>query len=256
MIVFNHIGKTAGTTLKFIFRNSFGIYHLDSYVAKKKIFTNQDLTFAKKFFFDIKCISGHSLINPVKNVKGSNFYYVTILRDPVMRCISHYQDDCNRRNCAMPIEEWLSNTRWNNYQVKQVAGEENLEKAKELIHKYSLVGLTERFEESLKLLKLTSPYPVNINYLKKIVAKDNTIKKNIMNDKNKLQLIAEKNLLDIDFYEYVVKNVFPLQIKEKQDEMNSLPPPKCLYVNELTLNYQLSMFYNKVVYKLAVKTFK
>ena len=56
MLVFVHIEKTGGTSLKFILRNTFGVKHCDSLKNKKKIFTQKDLDYAKKIFGQIKCL--------------------------------------------------------------------------------------------------------------------------------------------------------------------------------------------------------
>lgn len=216
MIVFDHIGKTAGTTLKFILRNSFGICHCDVKHAKRNPFTSDELAFARKVFPDIKCISGHALVNPVENIRDEDCFFITVLREPVIRCISNYQDDCLRRAYTGDLKEWLSDSKTQNLQVKQIAGQDNLAKAKELLDEFSFVGLTERFDESMKLLKLISPYPLNINYKKKIVASDNTIKNEILNNKEKYELVRNHNLLDIELYRYVKDELFPARLEEKK----------------------------------------
>ncbi len=51
MFVFVHNEKTAGTSFKFILRNSFGLSQCDANYIKRNPFTNKDLLFARTVFF-------------------------------------------------------------------------------------------------------------------------------------------------------------------------------------------------------------
>nr|MDA3792890.1 sulfotransferase family 2 domain-containing protein [Elusimicrobiota bacterium] len=201
MIVFVHNNKTAGTTLKFILRNSFGIHHCDSAKSKTKPFLQKDLRFAKKVFFGINSIAGHNLVEPTKHLTDPDLDFITILRDPVKRCASHYQDKVARGRINEPFESWIKNKRFRNVMVNRIAGGPDPDKAYELLkNRYLLVGLTEKFNEFLRMLGIVSPYKINIKYKKKLVNSDNSVKRKILSDKKNLKVLKEGNELDIILY--------------------------------------------------------
>ena len=98
--------------------------------------------------------------------------YITVLRDPVDRVISAFYFMSNYklhpnywkfRREGWQLEDFVRRSPRENVQSKMMAGAnydepctaEILEKAKQNLAKYfSVVGLTERFEESLALMKL------------------------------------------------------------------------------------------------------
>jgi len=198
MLIFVHIEKTAGTSLKYIFRNNFGFRHCDSLKNKKKIFTQDDLNYAKKVFGDIKCITGHNLVEPTKNLKGDHLNFLTFLRDPVLRLASFYQD-------------------------------------------------------SLKLLRVVSPEKLNMKYMKKLIAQDNSIKNNLIKNPKTLQILNDVNKLDIELYNYVKNDLFPKRIKEHQNKINEVKLPESHYKSHFTFNYQLSIAFNKYIYRQLLK---
>ncbi|MCK4921816.1 MAG: sulfotransferase family 2 domain-containing protein [Bacteroidales bacterium] len=254
MFVFVHNEKTAGTSFKFILRNSFGISQCDANSIKRNPFTTRDLKFAKKVFPSLKSITGHNIIEPTKHIQGNNLQYMTFLREPVMRCISNFQDNTLRQGNTLSLEEWIANGEKQNVQVKRIAGEDNAEKARQLLkEKYFFVGLTERFEDSMKLLSVLSPHPLNLKYKKQIIASDNTIKDEIVNDPVKMELIRKYNKLDIELYDYVWNELFPESINKHIEEISKVSWPSRYYNSIYVFNYRVSIIFNKFIYKTLLK---
>ncbi len=66
MIIFVHIPKTAGTTFRYILRNSFGLSHCDTTHTRRKLFDLGQLNAARKMFPGLKSIGGHNVIEPTR----------------------------------------------------------------------------------------------------------------------------------------------------------------------------------------------
>jgi ethanolamine utilization microcompartment shell protein EutS len=137
---------------------------------------------ALKSRHDLRLIHGHFDLS-IKKVLPTNARFFTLLRDPVERAISHYYH--YRRLATDPIHtlamkstltEWVSTcglVEMDNGQTRRLVGEMNLpcgrvtlqmlDRAKSsLAEHFAVVGLTERFEESLILLQRAfnwPPYP-------------------------------------------------------------------------------------------------
>jgi hypothetical protein len=254
MLVFVHIEKTAGTSLKFVLRNSFGQRHCDSFKNKKKIFTQTDLDYAKKVFGSIKCISGHNLVEPTKHLNEDGLMFLTFLREPVTRSASFYQDHCLRSGYKTSFEKWMGDENKHNMQTKRIAGNDDVEKAKRILkNNYFFVGLTEQFEESLKLLSIVCPEKLNLKYKKKLISQDNTIKNELINNSETLQILKDANTLDAELYDYVKNELFAERMHKYQKELNEAVLPKSYYKNHCTYNYQMSIAFNKYIYRQLLK---
>lgn len=252
MIAFVHIRKTAGTSMKFILRNSFGIYHCDARKIKADIFHKKHLDFAKKIFPRIDCISGHSILEPTTHLAGEGRYF-TFLREPIMRTISDYQDNYVRGKHIQTLEHFLSKEIQRNKQVKMIAGSEDLNKAKQLLkEEYFFVGITEDFDNSVKLLNLLLHNKLNLDYYKTVYAKDNSLKGRLVQDPQAMAILKEANGLDLELYDFAQKEIYePMKEKYKDAiaKMGSGRP----YKTPLHFKFLMSKFFNKYVFRQLVK---
>ena len=100
MFVFVHIGRGAGTTFRSVLRKNFGdkLLAIHSHQIKEHFgfaratpstnnLTDEELTQILNCYPDIECISGHFFNFPNQ---FDDFKYMTVLRDPVERVISHF----------------------------------------------------------------------------------------------------------------------------------------------------------------------
>jgi hypothetical protein len=211
--------KTAGTTLNYIFRNSYRY----NYVGVNNYFTPKRLKKLLNFNKNIKVISGHSLRSTDRYESVHNsIKYITFFRNPIDRYLSHYHHSKIHNQENVSLEERLQNIGENDYQTKFILGAKNiqersfkagpkeLEKAKDIIrHDYSFIGLVEKFDESLVLLqKLLNIEKLDIRYQKKNVNKKKECEDYYCLKNN----ITEANKIDIELYDFINSEIFCNQI--------------------------------------------
>jgi hypothetical protein len=243
-----------------ILRRHYGIYHLGLNSSKGKRYTSyESLKRTLTLFPHLKSIGGHGMKAWVdyKELEDRLKWY-TFLRKPVDRVISHYQHQTLRKTHHRTFEEFLKNKPYQNWSVKMIAGEDNLEKAKQILHeKFLFVGLTEQFNESLLLMrKNLQIVGLDPRYAKKVnVAKTNNIAADIKESLFKFaDLIHTSNSLDIELYEYVREVIFPEQLiqyggQKKMDEHMQI----FAKAYEPTLYHQYNTFSNFLFRNTIVK---
>jgi len=171
LLVFSHMMKTAGTSLSKQLAAHFGRkMHIvpaglkmdDDYYNKSKLKNDLDL-----FNQKLKIITGHPMrpyIDFGKEAEQAMSWF-TFFREPKKRYVSHYLHDFNwtnnfsfRRYKHMKeknIVEWEELEGFSNYQTKFLAGEDNVDKAIEILEtKFSWLGLTEEYEISMESFKI------------------------------------------------------------------------------------------------------
>lgn len=253
MIVFLHVPKTAGSTFQFILENSFGISACHTNHTKQEVFSQTDLDFARKMFPRLQSIAGHNLADPLQlSVPGA--FYLTFLREPVARVISHYQDSVLNGVNRLTFEDSLRTGEFlENLQVKLLAGERNLDKAKHVLEKCAFVGLTEKFDLSLHVLARLCPCRLNLNYKRRRTAANHSIRDALRHDERLMAMAAERNRLDVELYAFAVNEIFPKLCAKAG--LNPADPVATYdrYTSEMKWKYLLNHFYNMCVYRQICK---
>jgi hypothetical protein len=256
VIVFLHIPKTGGTTFRFILENSLGIFNCHAHQTRRDTFSQADFNFVRKLFPGLKSIAGHNLVDPLR-LSFPNPFFMTFMREPIARVLSHYQDEVLRGNSRMTFEESVSTKeQLQNLHVRLMAGEANLDKAKRFLEKCGAVGITEKFDLSLHTVERLCPYKLDLHYRRRVVARDNATKEAVQRDSRMLELAREYNRLDLELYDFAVKEIFP-----KLCEKAGLNPSEKVSSYEILSDRiyarnQIGRFYNKVfreLYKLRSK---
>ena len=216
MLVFIHINKTAGSTVRYILRSSYGLRHCDVEpwhgVRDDPPFSTSDLRLLRRLYPDLASIAGHRLTGYADlHEQGTDFVYFTILRDPLKLCASRFQYHIDHRQKKhLVFEEWIQRDWLRNAQTQRIAGTDNVDDAIRVIAERGMfVGLTERFDESMVLLRALRARDLNIAYSPVNVAKRGSIASKLLADSRTRQALIEANRSDLALYEHVTGELYP-----------------------------------------------
>lgn len=226
MLAFVHIEKAAGTTVSVILARSFGLRHADvmAWRSKFSIFSAADLRWLRRVNPGLKSIAGHAVM-PHSDLEQAcgGIHYWTFLREPLSRCASHYQFRVQFMNVAQPFKEWIQNEEFRNFQTKKLVGREDVDAAiRTLQEKFLLVGLLERFDESLIMLKGKLGDPrFDIRYVKAREAADKSIYRQLLDDPESRELLTKSNQADLKLYRFVQEELYPTQQGEYGESLEA-----------------------------------
>ena len=110
MLVFIHISKTAGRTIRYIQRSSYGLHHCEvqPWYDRRKgpPFSSEDLHRLRKIYPTLKSIAGHHVRGYVDlQENNTEFRYFTFMRDPLKRQASYYQFKVQKRGLKEDFED-------------------------------------------------------------------------------------------------------------------------------------------------------
>jgi len=217
---FIHIEKAGGSTIHNWFK-----YYLPTYVSLHPWYywsneignhlTVKELGILSKLHPNIAGFGGHTTRHYLDYHKklNSNINYITFLRDPIARYLSNYQYQREVMGIEWTLDEYLNETKFNNFMTVRIAGNQDVDKAiDEIENRFAFVGLVEKFDESVLLicqilgLKSLKPYYERIN-------EGDKESKIIFEDlpENVKTRIVKNNELDIKLYDRVKTNIFPRQ---------------------------------------------
>ena len=221
MLAFIHMHKTGGTTLSHILRSSYGLRHcqVEPWHARSTgpPFSNHDLQRLRRVYPNLKSIAGHRITGYVDlGANGTEFKYFTLMRDPLKLCASRFQYKVQvSRKKNLVFEEWIHQEWPQNHQTKWIAGKADVAEAIRIIQQKNIfVGLTERFDESMVLLKALVANDLNISYRRVNVARKNTIKERLLSTESTRQMLIEAQKADVELYDFVRQELCPTYERE------------------------------------------
>lgn len=233
LIFFIHVPKAAGTSLLKVVRENYeknNLYQINGSNIDSSSREIRGLSFFQKR--RLKVVYGHMAYGWHKQFTHRKFEYITILRDPVDRIISHYfyvrrmpnhylYETVMKNNMSLSdyVESGIS-PELDNGQVRQLYGYEfpqrpytfgdapfqscaegMLDTVKErLINKFAYVGTQDRFQRAIDILAKKYQWD---NYLQ---TSENVTAGRPLKDEISLSdraSIEERNKLDIELFEFV-----------------------------------------------------
>jgi hypothetical protein len=221
-LIFLHLPKCGGTTLNRIIEWEYDPLRVFSIDPVLFLWSYKKLNrWPAKRLARMQVFKGHMPFG-IHQRLPQKATYITFLRDPVERVISAYY--FARSYLLHPLHSWISKLTLEEYvqqspnhnvQCKYLSGRpfvgdyhagpctyEMLEMAKQnLDQNFSLVGLTERFDEGLAILKIIFDWEI-AKYAKFNVTRSGLKKPSL--PRSLVELIAERNKYDMELYEYAV----------------------------------------------------
>lgn len=248
LIIFCHIPKTAGSSLKAI-----GATNCEKNVDFYKAFNPRNTKAGDWIsnFNDLQSgdskqgkilLSGHFGFGIDLFLKHSKFHYLTVLRNPIDRILSHYF--FMKRQCVPVVKDmsllefslsdkyvttdnmhtrFLSGSGWQSYNTDYLevfgiesdikygeCNEEMLVRAKHNLMNHFTYGLQEQMEKSLKLFSYNFNWTISNRML--------NVGKNVLRstdlDPKTAKILTDKNKFDLVLYDFAVKN-FLLQFENQ-----------------------------------------
>lgn len=260
VILYLHIPKTGGTTLNAC------IYHQwrqdgDAWSAESGYLHNGIYYFPVGFFKtpdlsvpdhvrraigreDVRAVLGHFWFGIHRYVNAPSTY-ITLLREPIQRTFSLYRH-LYRHRPDVSLLEFVSEPPYievDNDQTRRIAGLEpelngcgrhTLARAKENLRRdFTVVGLTERFDETLILLKRTFGWRRKLWYYPK---NENREAPRTPLSAGDIAAIQQRNEFDMNLYEFaneLLDEAVAAQGKGFQDELESFRADRRAWLDSL-----------------------
>lgn len=222
-IIFHHIPKTAGSTLESILERRYAFREIFDVDRSRDVHERLLGSVPDETRAGIRLIKGHMDFG-VHRFIANPYAYITILRHPVERVISHYYYVMRTAGhrlhydvafTGMSLEQYITSgitLELNNGQVRSLVGPEHLgveygrctremlgTAQRNLTRHFSVVGLTERFDETLLLLRRRLGWSAWPFYRPKNVSKARPLAASI--PREVIRLIEAHNELDLELYE-------------------------------------------------------
>jgi len=227
-LIFLHIPKTAGTTLNRIIEwqySPLSIFTMDPYRIRATPERLRKLSEQRRR--RLRVVRGH-LYYGIHEFLPQGATYMTMLREPVARFFSSYYFIQRRPLHPMHrkvtterigVEDFIRLTpHRQNLQCSLIAGikndgscdERTLEKAKKnLVDSFSVVGICERFEESLVLFSEIFGWEVPFYENRKVAKNRPRV------EPSAVDMIKEHNRLDLELYEFG-KQLFEESLRKRE----------------------------------------
>jgi hypothetical protein len=216
------VQKAGGTTVEAILRRNFGMRHMLVNPRSGWSYDSTDLRADLRLNPWTRSIGSHWL-RPYMHFGelDERMVWYIYLRHPIDRFLSHYQYHVESMGVKAPFSKWMNNKIQQNWQTRFIAGEPDVEAAKQILaSRFRAVGLVERFDESLLLIRRALGFGENFSvwYGRPHNPTRARSQRSDIREEYREECI-ERNQLDLELYDYAVNTLFAQQLLAYGEEL-------------------------------------
>ncbi len=230
LLAFVHIAKTGGETVETLLRSAHGPRHCDArYVPPRgeggdpfavrhvvPKYGPAQFRRALRLHPGLRSIGGHpvTLWSELETVRPDVRYFC-LVREPLARDVSHYLFHRRHDRPCLDWERWLEwDVPWN-HQAKMLSPDGRADDALARVARLRpFIGLTERFDESLVILRRLFAPGLNIAYVRRNTAPDREPARAMLADPATRAALQARNGEDRAIYDHVANELYPAWRRE------------------------------------------
>lgn len=222
-LVFLHVAKTGGRTVDTVLRGTYGAgYVLAEPLREPRpvgtggrefllpTYDADDYRWLRRRIPWLRAIGGHTLtlwsnVHEVEPVR-----YLAFLREPLARAASHYQFHVNTTPAPLDWERWCAWPEHHEHQVRFFDRDGSPDAAIAAIERHGVfVGLLERFEESLLLLRQHLAPELRCAYRRTNTASSNDLARSLLVDPERREQLRAMHRGEFALYAWVRDELWP-----------------------------------------------
>lgn len=220
-LCFVHIERAGGTTLHHVLRHAYPRYHTVFpwyYWANEPehAYFPDELAGLMKVLPGCQGIGGHTTRPWLDygSVAGREVFWLTFLRDPIKRYLSHYNHQVQKMDIRWEVDDFLAESRFDDFQTVRLAGRPDLDEAKRVLsEQMGFVGLTDRFDASLVLMQraLGRAEPLFYEHRNATPEPGQALRFDALTPAQQ-ERVRQNNALDCQLHAWVVEELWPRQV--------------------------------------------
>ncbi len=223
LLVFLHLAKTGGRTIDTVLRSSFGPGYVQAEPIRPPrpagtggrefiapVYGPEDLRRLRRRVPWVRAVGGHTLTLWSGLQQAGPIRAFAFLREPLARGASHYQYHVDHTAEPLDWERWCAWPEHHDHQVRYFDRDGDPEAAIAAIEHHGVfVGLLERFEESLLLLRRLVAPELQPYYLRHNTAESNALARQILADRERRDQLREMYAGEFPLHAYVRDVLWP-----------------------------------------------
>jgi hypothetical protein len=218
-----------------------------------RLFSPEDFRWVCRVHPGLESIAGHSVSAYAKLEEvRKDVRYFSLLRNPIEQVASFFQFVCTLNGKELDFEETIAEEWLRNIQTRRLAGIADAGAARQMIiDKGIFIGLQERFDHSMLMLRELVDRRLDINYVNQHVASNQTIAQHLLNSDRHRELIEEAVGADIELYEWVRRELYP-SYEQRYSELTGKDISSVGFVNrqaKCKTNRILNLAYRNGIFK-------